>query len=186
LKQRTWNVFWIAGLVVVILLGYKVLRQQRVLEPVHTYTAGRQLSGEEIAELELVSAFSPDASSRTIRGDSPTFVFVFESPCAPCNDNIPYWNSICRMVEGRAQCLGVLPGAIGEALKALENRLDFPLYRPEDTEIFSRAVGLGTDGSALTMFICDRKILEIYRGCFAGDAFARFINACKSYLLGGR
>jgi len=178
IKSRE-KVFLIAGLVVVVTLGYIVLRQQRALERLHS-AADHPLSGKEIRAMTFLAVSPAEYSSRSIRFDDPTF--VFESPCAPCNDNIPYWNSICRMVGGRARCLGVLPGASGEASEALENRLDFPLYRPEESGTFSRAVGPGADGSALTLFIRDGKIHEIHRGRFAGDAFARFVDACKPYL----
>lgn len=178
LKQNRWKIFRGAGLTVVIILGCIILRQQRIHDGIHS-TVGHTLSGNEIMAMKFIPVGRKDPSSRNIRFDGPAFVFIFESPCVPCNDNIPYWNNICRMVDGRARCLAVLTGASGEGSKILDNRLDFPLYRPEDWEAFSRALGLGEDGAALTLFICDGKILEIYRGRFAGDAFAHFVNACK-------
>lgn len=174
----------IVVLVFILLLLLITAKQQRSLERLRATNNGLPM-GNEIAGMELLPAGSSGLSPRTPGEEGFAFLFVFEEPCVPCNNNIPYWNRIQRMVKERAQCLGIIKNSLPEDLRSLRRRVDFDLFMPVDPRAFDTALKSDNTQAAITLFLKDGRVTVLHRGNFRGGNFARFVNTCKKKLLKG-
>jgi len=170
------------GTILLIALLAVIMKQQRSLDRTRA-AAGGLPSGDEIGNIELLPAGPSGLSPRTLGGKDSSFIFVFEEPCVPCNDNIPFWNRIRRMVKGRAECLGIIRNSLPEEMQSLRRRLDFNLFMPVDPQAFSLTLKMEDTGPAITLFLKKGRVMALHRGNFRGDGFARFVNTCKKKLL---
>ena len=179
IRRKLGRILWA---IILIALLTVIMKQQQSLDRTRAAAAGLPI-GDEVTNIELLPAGPSGLSPRTLGGQDFSFIFVFEEPCFPCNNNIPFWNRIQRMVRGRAECLGILVNSGSEALKSIRRRLDFDLFMPVDPQAFSLALKMDDAGSAVTLFLRKGRVMALHRGNFRGDGFARFVNICKEKLL---
>ena len=108
--------------------------------------------------------------------------FVFETPCFPCNDNIPFWESIFTLTNNSITCFGVLNPDQSDDFSALKKRVNYKIYVPEEIEAFREAFHLEKEHQAITFLYRNNTILEFHIGNFDGQTFTNFVNRCKQHI----
>jgi len=113
------------------------------------------------------------------------FCFVFETPCFPCNNNIPFWDSIFQLTKDSITCFGILTPDQPDDFITLAKRVNYKLYEPDNIEAFREAFHLEKEHQAITFLFRNNAILEVYFGNFNGASFTDFVKKCKDHIKNG-
>ncbi len=114
--------------------------------------------------------------------DQPALIFIFSRPCSPCNKNIPYWNKIGKIIEGRATIYGIVLSDLTEAYNFSERtQLAFPIYIPNDLNQFIKEMKIKFN-LPQTILYHRNKVYFTQLGLLNGDDTTDIINTVKKLL----
>jgi thiol-disulfide isomerase/thioredoxin len=138
--------------------------------------------GDSIKEMELTGMDTSKITAADLSKEQPALIFIFSRPCSPCNKNIPYWNKIGKILEGRAAIYGIVLSDLTEAYNFSEKaKLTFPLYIPNNLNQFIKEMKIKFNLPQTILYHKD-KVYLTQLGLLNGDDTADIINAVKKLI----
>lgn len=138
------------------------------------------LPGEKITRLDLLGL---DQEHFDVSMLTPGKVYLFmvpKMPCSTCNQSVSLWIQMSKILGEGVTKLCVIPGGWDEAARlqeALGERLNFPVYVPEDAGRFRESLRLHAN-TAQTILYCG-GVKYVKTGDLDGESFTAIVKMAK-------
>lgn len=141
------------------------------------------LEKEKIRYFHLVDREGNVINHNTLHEDTPRLIFIFSTPCNPCNKNLPFWNSVAGIFKKKVKTIGIILDEPNSAFNFQErSHLNFPVFVPEDISRFRQEMRIHLN-LAQTIFYAD-GVRYLQLGVLEPESVTTLCNVIKSHNRG--
>jgi peroxiredoxin len=163
-------------LVCITVIGFQAVQIKKLKASLFTFDHGDTLPQLELQNLDN----NPPDSSGFSQGIS--VLLIFKTPCSSCNANLNSWNNLAKFFGDRINVLGIIPDGDPAAFRLIEEqKVNFPLYMPQNKDAFSRKMRLKLN-MAQTIVVHNNKVKAIKIGALSAEDLNFLVSTIKTLI----
>jgi hypothetical protein len=136
------------------------------------------MPGERINYFDLISMDNNAVDVSVLKNSKkPSLIFIFTTPCSPCNKNIVFWNKLAEIMKDRVSIYGIILDDVSQAYSFSESsKSNFGIYVPKRIDEFKNNMRLKLNIEQT--IICEaNKVKFAYIGVLDINELSKFLDA---------
>ena len=136
------------------------------------------MPGERINYFDLISVDNNSVDASVLRNSKkPSLIFIFTTPCSPCNKNIVFWNKLADIVKDKVSIYGIILDDVSQAYSFSESSKSyFGIYVPKRIDEFKNNMRLKLNIEQT--ILCEaNKVKFAYIGTLDINELSKFLDA---------
>lgn len=133
--------------------------------------------GERISKFDLVGMDNKTVDLSSLKNaTNPSLIFIFTTPCSPCNKNIVYWSKLAEILQDKVSIYGIVLDDISQASSFSESsKLNFGIFVPVRLDEFKKSMRLKLNIEQT--ILCDKNKVEfVFLGVLEMNDLSRILD----------